>query len=116
VGRLQAERERPLTADSLSGKTYVFATWSDGKGQQHDIVTGATPSAYTVTFKACTKTGTSAGETLTGTSSDDVICGLGGNDALNSRDGVSCNDSLDGGPGTDTKTTDATEKSIVGFP
>jgi hypothetical protein len=26
------------------------------------------------------------------------------------------NDSLDGGAGTDTKVTDPTEKSIVGFP
>ena len=40
----------------------------------------------------------------------------GGNDALVSRDGVSGNDFLDGGSGTDTKATDATEKSIVGFP
>ena len=34
----------------------------------------------------------------------------------NSVDGVSGNDSLDGGAGTDTKVTDQTEKSIVGFP
>jgi hypothetical protein len=33
-----------------------------------------------------------------------------------SKDGVSGNDSLYGGTGTDTKETDATEKSIVGFP
>ena len=46
---------------TLSGKTYVFSSWSDGKGQQHDIVTGATPSTYTATFKTCTKSGTSAG-------------------------------------------------------
>jgi hypothetical protein len=137
---------------TLSGKTYVFSSWSDGKGKQHDIVTGTAPSTYTATFKGCTKSGTSAGETLSGTSSADIICGLGGNDtieglggndillggggadkvkgnggaddlygeagndALNSRDGVSGNDSLNGGAGTDTKVTDPTEKSIVGFP
>jgi glucose/arabinose dehydrogenase len=140
------------SSQTLSGKTYMFSSWSDAKGQQHDIVTGATPSTYTATFKSCTKSGTSAGETLSGTSAADVICGLGGNDtieglggndllyggggadnvkgnsgadslygqdgndALNSRDGVSGNDSLDGGRGTDTKVTDPTEKSIVGFP
>jgi RTX calcium-binding nonapeptide repeat (4 copies) len=65
---------------------------------------GATPSTYTANFKGCTKSGTSAAETLTGTSAADIICGLGGNDTLS------------GGTGTDTKVTDATERSIVGFP
>jgi glucose/arabinose dehydrogenase len=147
--RLNVSAPSPQT---LSGKTYVFASWSDAKDQQHTIVTGATPSTYTATFKTCTKTGTSAAETLSGTSAADVICGMGGNDtidglggndtlhggggadtvkgsggadslygnagndALNSRDGVSGNDSLNGGTGIDTKVTDATEKSIVGFP
>ena len=151
----------PSPQTTPAGVTYSFASWSDGKEQQHDIVTGATPSSYTATFKACTKSGTSAGETLSGTSGADVICGFGGNDtvralaandiiegmggndvlcggggadkvrggggadglygeagndALDSRDGVSGNDSLDGGTGTDTKVTDPTEKSIVGFP
>ncbi len=137
---------------SLSGRSYVFSSWSDGKGQQHAVVTGAAPGTYTATFKACTKSGTSAAETLRGTSAADVICGMGGNDTiegmagndellggngadkvtgnggadtlygengndtLNSRDGVSGNDSLDGGAGTDKRTTDATERSIVGFP
>jgi glucose/arabinose dehydrogenase len=137
---------------TFSGKTYVFSSWSDGKGKQHNIVTGSAPSTYTATFKSCTKSGTSTAETLSGTSSADIICGLGGNDtieglggndillggggadkvkgnggadslygqdgndALNSRDGVSGNDSLSGGAGTDTKVTDPTEKSIVGFP
>jgi hypothetical protein len=40
----------------------------------------------------------------------------GSNDTINSKEGVSGNDSLDGGTGTDTKLTDATERSIVGFP
>jgi hypothetical protein len=137
---------------SLSGKSYVFDSWSDAKGQQHAIVTGTAPSTYTATFKACTKSGTSAAETLRGTSAADVICGMGGNDTiegragddellggggadkvtgnggadtlygengndtLNSRDGVSGNDTLDGGAGTDKRTTDLTERSIVGIP
>jgi PKD repeat protein len=83
---------------TLSGESYVFASWSDGKGKQHDIVTGATPSSYTATFKVCTKSGTSVGETLTGTSGDDVICGLGGNDTSEGRGG---NDVLLGGGGVD---------------
>jgi hypothetical protein len=44
------------------------------------------------------------------------VAGQYDNDALNSQDGVSGNDSLNGGAGTDTKVTDATEKSIIGFP
>jgi Ca2+-binding RTX toxin-like protein len=137
---------------SLSGKPYVFSSWSDGKAKQHEIVTGATPSTYAATFKSCTKSGTSATETLSGTTAADIICGFGGNDtidglggndivlggsgedavkggdgadshygqlgndALDSRDGISGNDSLSGGAGTDTKVTDATERSIGGFP
>jgi len=140
------------STQTLSGKTYVFSSWSDGKAKQHSIDTGAEPTTYTATFEACTKSGTSQAETLSGTSGADVICGLGGNDtmegrggndillggggadkvkggggddeidgesgndALNSLDGISGNDSLDGGAGTDTKVTDPTEKSIVGFP
>jgi glucose/arabinose dehydrogenase len=97
---------------TLSGTTYAFSAWSDSKAQQHDIVTGATPSSYTATFtatsKACTKTGTSNSETISGTSGEDVICagggndtikGLGGNDILKGQGG---NDKLLGGVGDDT--------------
>jgi hypothetical protein len=136
---------------TFSGRAYVFGSWSDGKGQMHDIVTGASPSTYTATFKACTKTGTSGADVICGLGDDDRIGGFGGNDilegmggnhtlrgggadtvkggagadslygengndALNSADGVSGNDTLDGGAGTDSNITDATEKSIVGFP
>jgi PKD repeat protein len=87
-----------LSPQTLSGKSYVFSSWSDGNGQQHEIVTGATPSTYTASFKACTKSGTSAGETLSGTSGADVICGLGGGDTIEGRGG---NDILLGGGGAD---------------
>jgi hypothetical protein len=83
---------------TLSGKPYVFSSWSDGKGQQHNIVTGATPSTYTATFKSCTKSGTSAAETLNGTSAADIICGFGGNDTI---EGLGGNDILFGGGGAD---------------
>ena len=53
---------------------------------------------------------------LVGGSRADMLHGEDGNDALNSRDGVNDNDSLDGGAGADSKTTDATEKSILNFP
>jgi glucose/arabinose dehydrogenase/PKD repeat protein len=97
----------PSPQTTLEGVTYSFASWSDGKEQQHDIVTGTTPSSYTANFKACTKSGTSAGETLEGTSGADVICGFGGNDtvrALGANDiieGMSGNDVLRGGGGAD---------------
>ena len=53
---------------------------------------------------------------LRGGAGADKLSGNDGSDALNSEDGVAGNDSLDGGDGRDTKVTDATEKSIVGFP
>ena len=83
---------------TLSGKPYVFSSWSDAKGKQHEIVTGATPSTYTATFKGCTKSGTSAAETLSGTSAADIICGMGGNDTI---EGLGGNDILLGGGGAD---------------
>jgi Ca2+-binding RTX toxin-like protein len=85
--------------------------------------------------KADTLTGSSANNTLTGGGGGDTERGGAGNDkvvgsggadflygedgadAVTSKDGVNGNDSLDGGAGTaDTKVTDTTEKSIVGFP
>jgi glucose/arabinose dehydrogenase len=96
---------------TLSGKSYVFASWSDGKAQQHDIVTEATPSSYTATFKACTKSGTSAGETLNGTSGADVICGMGGNDTI---DGMGGNDILLGGDGADKVKGNAGADNLYG--
>jgi glucose/arabinose dehydrogenase/PKD repeat protein len=94
-----------------SGKSYVFSSWSDGKGKQHDIVTGAAPSTYTATFKACTKSGTSAGETLSGTSGADIICGLGGNDTIEGRGG---NDILLGGGGADKVKGNAGDDELYG--
>ena len=83
---------------AFSGKTYAFSSWSDGKGQQHSVVTGATPSVYTAAFKACTKTGTTGVDVLDGTSGADVICGLGGNDTVR---GLGGNDDLEGMGGDD---------------
>jgi hypothetical protein len=96
---------------TLSGKTYVFDSWSDGKEQQHDIVTGAMPSSYTATFKACTKSGTSAAEILSGTSGADVICGLGGNDTIEGRGG---DDVLLGGVGADKVKGNAGADNLYG--
>jgi Ca2+-binding RTX toxin-like protein len=93
---------------TLSGETYVFASWSDDEEQQHDIVTGAAPSTYTATFKACTKTGTSGDDVLAGSSRADVICGGGGNDTIwgkGGRDiieGLEGEDILNGGAAADT--------------
>jgi hypothetical protein len=46
----------------------------------------------------------------------DSLYGQDSNDALNSRDKISANDTLNGGPGTDMRTTDPTERTNVGFP
>ena len=53
-----------------------------------------------------------------GNAGSDVLFGGNGDDKVNSKDGVSANDSLSGGTHVngDTKVSDATEKSIVGFP
>jgi Tol biopolymer transport system component len=53
-------------------------------------------------------------DSLVGGSGADSHFGGDDNDVLNSRDGVSGNDILDCGSGTDTKVSDAAEKSIVG--
>jgi Ca2+-binding RTX toxin-like protein len=60
--------------------------------------------------------GGALGDNLTGMGGADTLTGVGGPDSVNSQDGIDGNDSLNGGAGTDTKVTDATEMSIVGFP
>ena len=70
-------------------------------------------------------TGGGGSDTEHGGLGNDSVVGGGGadnlygdenDDTIDSKDGVNGNDSLDGGPGTDTMVTDATEKSIIGFP
>src|SRR5215204_5852199 len=74
---------------------------------------------------ADTLTGGGGNDTEHGGLGNDTVVGSGGadnlfgdenDDAVNSKDNVNGNDSLDGGTGTDTKVTDTTEKSILGFP
>jgi hypothetical protein len=83
---------------TLSGTSHAFSSWSDGKLKQHNIVTEEAPGTYTATFKGCSKSGTSAAETLSGTSAADVICAFGGNDTI---EGLGGNDILFGGGGAD---------------
>jgi Ca2+-binding RTX toxin-like protein len=106
--RLSVDAPSP---QSLSGKSYAFSSWSDGKGKRHTIVTGGTPSTYTATFKACTKSGTSAAETIRGTSAADVICGKGGNDTI---EGLGDNDVLLGGGGADQLKGNSGADSLYG--
>jgi Ca2+-binding RTX toxin-like protein len=63
-----------------------------------------------------TELGGGGNDTVVGSAGDDDLYGEDGDDTVNSKDGVVGNDSLDGGAGTDRKVTDATEKSVVGFP
>ena len=53
------------------------------------------------------------GDTLAGDTGADQHYGENGDDTLNSTDGVSGNDSLNGGPDTDTCFKDAKEKSVA---
>ena len=65
-----------------------------------------------------TERGGSGNDSVVGGSSSDSLFGEDGDDTVNSKDGTSGNDSLDGGAHVngDTKITDATEKTIMGFP
>ena len=91
-------RVAALSPQALAGSTHTFDAWSDGEAWDHDIVTGAQPSAYTATYKACTITGTSGNNVLEGTSGADTICGMGGNDTIK---GMAGNDTIDGMGGED---------------
>jgi glucose/arabinose dehydrogenase len=88
---------------SVGGKSYEFASWSDGGARSHNVVVGAGPATYTanytITSAACTITGTPGEDVLLGTDGDDVICGGAGNDTLKGKGG---NDVLRGGTGNDT--------------
>jgi Tol biopolymer transport system component len=57
-------------------------------------------------------------DSVIGGAGADNLLGEGGDDIVNSRDSVAGNDSLDGGLhiSGDTAITDATERSIIGFP
>jgi glucose/arabinose dehydrogenase len=105
---------------AISGRLHVFASWSDGKDQQHDIVTGAAPSTYAATFIACTKIGTIGDDVLDGTSNADVICGRGGNDTIRGLggndvlEGMGNNDSLRGGGGADKMKGDTGTDALYG--
>jgi Tol biopolymer transport system component len=63
-----------------------------------------------------TERGGAGNDKVVGSGGADLLYGEGNADTVNSKDSVNGNDSLDGGAGTDTKVTDTTEKSIVGFP
>jgi glucose/arabinose dehydrogenase len=103
---------------SLSETTYVFSSWSDGGAQSHDVITEAQPSTYTATYnpgapRACTITGTTAGETLTGTSGADVICAGAGNDTVS---GAAGEDEIRGGSGDDTLAGQGNGDKVIGGP
>lgn len=118
---------------TLAGKTYEFASWSDGGAQSHDISTGAQAGTYTAAYRSlgapsCTITGTANAETISGTSTDDVICAGGGNDTVKGLEGNDIlkgeagndnllggvgNDTLDGELGTDTASYSASLTAVI---
>ena len=55
---------------------------------------------------------------MIGSPGADNLFGDDGDDTVDSKDGTSGNDSLDGGAHVngDTAVTDASEKSVIGFP
>jgi hypothetical protein len=71
---------------------------------------------YCAYQKQPTECGGAGNDQVIGSGGADSLYGQDGDDTVNSKDSVSGNDTLSGGTGTDIKITDATEKSIVGFP
>jgi len=67
-----AEMKRTIgatTPQTLNGKTYTFASWSDGGAASHEVTTPATDTTYTATFTeviAPTPTSTTTTTGLTG--------------------------------------------------
>jgi Ca2+-binding RTX toxin-like protein len=122
------------TASYSASLTAVIASLATNSatGEGSDTFLGleallGSPYADTLTGSAANNTLTGGGgnDAESGGSGNDKVVGSGGADTLkgedgadtvDSRDFVNGNDSLDGGAGTDTKVTDSTEKSIVGFP
>jgi Ca2+-binding RTX toxin-like protein len=119
-------------APSLTAVTASLAT-NAATGEGSDTFVGTenllgSPNADALTGSGANNTLTGGGGNDTergGAGNDKVVGGSGGDflygedgaDAVDSRDGTNGNDSLDGGSGTaDTKVTDASEKSVVGFP
>jgi glucose/arabinose dehydrogenase len=94
---------------TIAETAYLFDSWSDGDPRlRGDVVTGAGPRTYTVTYTPCTISGTPRDDVLDGTPGNDVICSLGGVDTLNGgggddtlRSGQGA-DMLSGGDGSDT--------------
>ena len=116
---------------SLTAVTASLATNSStGEGSDtflglENLLGSSKPDTLTGSGANNTLTGGGGNDTLRGGAGNDKVVGSGGadflygedgSDAVNSKDGLTGNDSLDGGAGTDTKVTDTTEKSIVGFP
>jgi Ca2+-binding RTX toxin-like protein len=100
--------------DSLTGSV-VVNTLSGGSG--NDTLSGLDGAdKLNGGGNADTIQGGSGNDSVVGNGGADNLLGDEGDDALNSKDNVNGNDSLDGGDGTDTKVTDATEKSIVNIP
>jgi Ca2+-binding RTX toxin-like protein len=114
-----------LGVDSLIGSSKVDAL--SGNGGANTINGGGANDTIEGLGGNDKLTGSGGNDTLRGGAGNDSVVGSGGadslfgddgDDAVNSKDNVSGNDSLDGGTHVngDTAVTDATEKSIVGFP
>jgi Ca2+-binding RTX toxin-like protein len=83
----------------------------------NDTLTGnSNPNQLSGSGGNDTERGGGGNDTILGGVGDDDLYGEDGDDKVNSRDSVAGNDLLDGGAGTDTKVTDATERSVVNFP
>jgi N-acetylglucosamine-6-sulfatase len=113
------------TANFTASLTPISASLTDGTATGEGSDTFSNIETILGSNLADKLSGSATNDTLNGASGADNIVGLGGadtlkggsgGDAINSKDGINGNDSLDGGTGTDTKVTDTTEKSIVGFP
>jgi Ca2+-binding RTX toxin-like protein len=92
------------TICALGGKDTVYG------GGGKDIIRGG--------WGGDSLNGQGGNDRVIGNDGPDTLFGGNGDDTLNSKDSVSANDSLSGGTHVagDKKVTDATEKTVVGFP
>ena len=126
AGTATGEGSDTLTGmDNLTGSPKVDSL--TGNGSANAVNGGGANDAIDGLGGNDKLTGSSGNDTLRGGAGNDSVVGSGGadglfgddgDDAINSKDNVGGNDSLDGGAHVagDTAVTDATEKSVVGFP
>jgi Ca2+-binding RTX toxin-like protein len=108
-----------LATNSSTGEgsdTFVGVEKLLGSSKADTLIGSATNNTLTGGGGNDTERGGAGNDKVVGSGGADFLYGEDGADTVNSKDNVNGNDTLDGGAATDTKVSDTTEMSIVGFP